>query len=149
MLPASVPPDPHRLARHLPKARSHLWVSGCLTSKQSRAPSCAQQSAVPGCAAPEHTDHSPTPFPGPPELQCLCPWPPARASHATLLPGRTASFLTHLQGVIPLWRGHSPSISPHPSSRCPPRTVLSPVGHAQHAFSFWASRWEPAGTGCG
>lgn len=90
-----------------------------------------------------------------PELQRLCPRPRARAchvacsSHATLLPGRTASFLTHLQGVIPLQRGHSPTISPHPSSRCPPRTVLSPVGHAQLAFSFWASRWEPAGTGCG
>ena len=144
-----------RLARHLPKGRSRLWVSGCLTSKQSRAPSCAQQSSVPGCAAPEHTDHSPTPFPGPPELQCLCPRPQARvchvacSSHAILLPGRTASFLTHLQGVIPLQRGHSPTISPHPSSRCLPRTVLSPVGHAQLAFSFWASRWEPAGTRCG
>lgn len=30
MLPATVPPDPHRLARHLPEARSRLWVSSYL-----------------------------------------------------------------------------------------------------------------------
>lgn len=125
-----------------------IYGPGCLTSKQSRAPSCAQQS-VPGCAATEHRPQPHTPLPRGPQSSSV--FAHGHGPELAMPPSFLGEwpFPDPPPGVIPLLRGHSPSISPHPSS-CPPSTVLSPVGQCPTCFFFLGvKRWEPAGTGCG
>lgn len=121
LLPASLLPDLHKLARHLPKARSYLWIPGCLTSKQSKAPTLPSRAWCLGVACQGVQNAAQHPFPGLQSCSTLIHRPWGRtggtwlAPQPALPPGRENGFFPKppFHGT-----GHTPVTAPAVPS-CP------------------------------